>query len=143
MHARLFILDFSKIESGELVLDEIKFDVHALVEGVADSLQALAKNKELQIQDAINRPFPFGLAMSPLAYHVKDELNSNEKLLDALEEVMQKFDVLQLYIDLKVGKTKSYQKYTIIPFAEGRFKFHSTTSVNQPTRNKFSVKMVK
>jgi len=101
------------------------------------------KNKELQIQDAIQRPFPFGLVMSPLAYHVKDELNSNEKLLDALEEVMQKFDVLQLYIDLKVGTTKSYQKYTIIPFAEGRFKFHSTTSVNQPTRNKFSVKMIK
>jgi hypothetical protein len=101
------------------------------------------ENKDLQIQNAIERPFPFGLVMSPLAYHVKDELNSNEALLDALEEVMQKFDVLQLYIDLKVGKTKSYQKYTIIPFAEGRFKFHSTTSVNQPTRNKFSVKMIK
>jgi len=101
------------------------------------------ENKEKQIEDAISRKYAFGLLSSPLAYHVKDMLNENPDMLEALSEVMHKFNVLQLYIDLKIGKTKKYQKYTLKPFEGGKFKFNATPSVNNPIRNKFSVKMVK
>ena len=100
-------------------------------------------NKELQIENALARKEAFGLIFSPLAYHVKDTLNSNQFLIDALSEVVQKFDVLQLYIDLRINKTKKYQKYTLKKFAEGKFLFNATPSVNLPTRNKFGFKMVK
>lgn len=43
------ILDFSKIESGELVLDNIVFDVEVLIEGLADTMQALASSRSLQL----------------------------------------------------------------------------------------------
>jgi hypothetical protein len=101
------------------------------------------ENKELQIQDAIQRKEGHGLIFSPLAYHVKDTLNDNELLIDALASVIQKFDVLQLYIDLSINTKKKYQKYLLKKFAEGRFKFNATPSVNMPTRNKFSFKMIK
>ena len=100
-------------------------------------------NKEAQIEDAIARKEGHGLIFSPLAYHVKDTLNDNELLIDALASVVQKFDVLQLYIDLSINTKKKYQKYLLKKFAEGRFKFNATPSVNMPTRNKFSFKMVK
>ena len=100
-------------------------------------------DKQTQIEDAIARKDGFGLIMSPLAYHVKDSLNDNALLVDALGEVVQKFDVLQLYIDLKLNKTKQYQKYTLKKFADGKFKFNATPSVNLPTRNKFGFKMIK
>jgi hypothetical protein len=100
-------------------------------------------NKELQIENALARKEAFGLIFSPLAYHVKDALNDNEFLIEALSEVVQKFDVLQLYIDLRINKTKKYQMYTLKKFAEGKFLFNATPSVNLPTRNKFGFKMVK
>lgn len=101
------------------------------------------ENKELQIQDAIQRKEGYGLLFSPLAYHVKDSLNDNDLLIDALASVVQKFDVLQLYIDLSINTRQKYQKYLLKKFAEGRFLFNATPSVNMPTRNKFSFKMVK
>jgi hypothetical protein len=100
-------------------------------------------NKELQIEDAIQRKEGYGLIFSPLAYHVKDQLNDNDLLIDALASVVQKFDVLQLYIDLSINTKKKYQKYLLKKFAEGKFLFNATPSVNMPTRNKFSFKMVK
>jgi len=100
-------------------------------------------NKESQIIDAIAREKGYGLIFSPLAYHVKDTLNDNQLLIDALASVIQKFDVLQLYIDLKISTKNKYQKYTLKKFAEGKFLFNATPSVNDPTRNKFSFKMVK
>lgn len=101
------------------------------------------EDKALQIENAIERKEAFGLIFSPLAYHVKDTLNENEFLIEALSEVVQKFDVLQLYIDLRINKTKKYQAYTLKKFAEGKFLFNATPSVNLPTRNKFGFKMVK
>jgi len=101
------------------------------------------EDKQLQIDNAIERKEAFGLIFSPLAYHVKDALNDNEFLIEALSEVVQKFDVLQLYIDLRINKTKKYQMYTLKKFAEGKFLFNATPSVNLPTRNKFGFKMVK
>ena len=100
-------------------------------------------NKELQIQDAVARKEGYGLIFSPLAYTVKDSLNNNDLLIDALASVVQKFDVLQLYIDLKINTKKKYHKYLLKKFAEGKFKFNATPSVNMPVRNKFSFKMVK
>ena len=100
-------------------------------------------NKELQIEDAIARDKGFGLVFSTLAYHVKDSLNNNSLLIDALGSVIQKFDVLQLYIDLKINTKKKYHKYLLKKFAEGKFLFNATPSVNMPTRNKFSFKMIK
>lgn len=101
------------------------------------------EDKQLQIDNAIERKEAFGLIFSPLAYHIKDTLNDNEFLIEALSEVVQKFDVLQLYIDLRINKTKKYQMYTLKKFAEGKFLFNATPSVNLPTRNKFGFKMVK
>lgn len=101
------------------------------------------EDKQLQIDNAVERKEAFGLIFSPLAYHVKDTLNEDEFLIEALSEVVQKFDVLQLYIDLRINKGKKYQKYTLKKFAEGKFLFNATPSVNLPTRNKFGFKMVK
>lgn len=101
------------------------------------------KDKESQIIDAIAREKGYGLIFSPLAYHVKDSLNDNKLLIDALASVIQKFDVLQLYIDLKISTKNKYQKYTLKRFADGKFIFNATPSVNDPTRNKFSFKMLK
>ena len=74
---------------------------------------------------------------------MKDSLNNNSLLIDALGSVIQKFDVLQLYIDLKINTKKKYHKYLLKKFAEGKFLFNATPSVNMPTRNKFSFKMIK
>lgn len=101
------------------------------------------EDKALQIENAIERKDAFGLIFSPLAYHVKDTLNEDKFLIEALSEVVQKFDVLQLYIDLRINKTKKYQMYTLKKFADGKFLFNATPSVNLPTRNKFGFKMVK
>jgi len=43
------ILDFSKIEAGQLQLEAIDFDIHSLVEGVAQTSAARAESKGLEM----------------------------------------------------------------------------------------------
>jgi hypothetical protein len=151
------LLDNPKLKASDLdskaltqwVRDEFTNDPDAAYEKFDRYFNRLGKgvdgwsNKELQIEDAIARDKGFGLVFSTLAYHVKDTLNNNSLLIDALGSVVQKFDVLQLYIDLKINTKKKYHKYLLKKFAEGKFLFNATPSVNMPTRNKFSFKMVK
>ncbi len=44
------ILDFSKIEAGKLSLEEVDFNLHALMDGLASSIQGLAAQKDLEIK---------------------------------------------------------------------------------------------
>ena len=147
--SKLKAADIDKNVLSEWVRSSFKQDPEGSYDKFDTYFKALGKfpdgwnNKQQQIDDAIARKEAFGLIMSPLAYHIKDLLNNNTLLVDALAEVVQKFDVLQLYIDLKLNKTKQYQKYTLKKFAEGKFLFNATPSVNLPTRNKFGFKMVK
>lgn len=146
---KLSAADIDKNTLSKWVVEQFTNDPDAAYDKFNTYFKGLNKfpegwdNKAKQIEDAKARKEAFGLIMSPLAYHVKDLLNSNSLLVDALAEVVQKFDVLQLYIDLKLNKTKQYQKYTLKKFAEGKFLFNATPSVNLPTRNKFGFKMVK
>jgi len=151
------LLDRPKLKASDLnskaltqwVRDEFTNDPDAAYEKFDRYFNRLGKgidgwsNKELQIEDAIARKEGYGLVFSTLAYHVKDTLNDNPLLIDALGSVIQKFDVLQLYIDLKINTKKKYHRYLLKKFAEGKFLFNATPSVNMPTRNKFSFKMVK
>ena len=53
------ILDFSKIEAGKLDLNRAVFDVHALVEGIAELLAPRAQGKGIEIATSIAcRCFP-------------------------------------------------------------------------------------
>jgi signal transduction histidine kinase/DNA-binding response OmpR family regulator len=59
------ILDFSKIESGHLELEEIDFDVVALVEGVAAILGEPAQTKGLELLAYCSPEVPSGLRGDP------------------------------------------------------------------------------
>ena len=43
------ILDFSKMEAGQLQLETVDFDIHSLVEGVAQTSAARAESKGLEM----------------------------------------------------------------------------------------------
>ncbi len=52
------ILDFSKIEAGKLELNNVIFDLPALVEGVAELLAPRAQGKGIEIATSIDRDVP-------------------------------------------------------------------------------------
>ncbi len=52
------ILDFSKIEAGKLELNNVVFDLPALVEGVAELLAPRAQGKGIEIATSIDRKVP-------------------------------------------------------------------------------------
>jgi signal transduction histidine kinase/DNA-binding response OmpR family regulator len=52
------ILDFSKIEAGKLELNNIIFDLPALVEGIAELLAPRAQGKGIEIATSIDRDVP-------------------------------------------------------------------------------------
>ncbi len=60
------ILDFSKIEAGKLNLDETDFDLHTLMEGVADLLAPRAQQKGLEITCRIAAEVPGRLRGDPV-----------------------------------------------------------------------------
>lgn len=100
-------------------------------------------DEKLAIEDGLAREQGYGVIHSPLNYSNIAALNSNTILLDALNSVVQKFDILQLYIDLSINRKKKFQKYTLKKFAAGRFKFATSSSINKPIQNKVSFKMIK
>jgi two-component system, sensor histidine kinase and response regulator len=52
------VLDFSKIEAGQLQLESVDFDLHAVVEGVAQTLASRAETKKLEIVSFIDPDVP-------------------------------------------------------------------------------------
>ncbi len=52
------VLDFSKIEAGKLSLEEVEFDLHALINGLAASIRGLAAQKDLEIKVSIDSLLP-------------------------------------------------------------------------------------
>jgi two-component system, sensor histidine kinase and response regulator len=52
------VLDFSKIEAGQLQLESVDFDLHAVVEGVAQTLASRAETKSLEIVSFIDPSVP-------------------------------------------------------------------------------------
>ncbi len=52
------ILDFSKIEAGKLELEEIDFDIHAVVEGQADLLAAKSREKGISLMTFVDPRLP-------------------------------------------------------------------------------------
>jgi len=60
------ILDFSKIEAGKLSLEEIDFDVHAVVHEVVDLLAERAQRKGLEVACLVGREVPHGLKGDPV-----------------------------------------------------------------------------
>jgi two-component system, sensor histidine kinase and response regulator len=52
------VLDFSKIEAGQLQLESVDFDLHAVIEGVAQTLASRAETKNLEIVSFIDPSVP-------------------------------------------------------------------------------------
>ena len=59
------ILDFSKIESSKLVLETVDFDLHSIVEEVADLLSVTAQKKGLEMLCIIEPDIPTRLRGDP------------------------------------------------------------------------------
>jgi signal transduction histidine kinase/DNA-binding response OmpR family regulator len=59
------ILDFSKIEAGKLELNNVVFDLPALVEGVAELLAPRAQGKGIEIATSIDRNVPRRMTGDP------------------------------------------------------------------------------
>ncbi|MFQ5636913.1 MAG: response regulator [bacterium] len=59
------ILDFSKIEAGQLELEAIDFDLHEVVEGVADMLSTRAVKKNLEMLCYVNPDLPYWVVGDP------------------------------------------------------------------------------
>jgi two-component system, sensor histidine kinase and response regulator len=52
------VLDFSKIEAGQLQLESVDFDLHGVIEGVAQTLASRAETKNLEIVSFIDTNVP-------------------------------------------------------------------------------------
>ena len=59
------ILDLSKIEAGQLTLEQIDFDLYALVNTTLRIFQPQAKEKQLQLKELIDPDTPFLLSGDP------------------------------------------------------------------------------
>jgi two-component system sensor histidine kinase RpfC len=59
------ILDLSKIEAGQLTLEQIDFDLYALVNTTLRIFQPQAQEKQLQLKELINPDTPFLLSGDP------------------------------------------------------------------------------
>jgi two-component system sensor histidine kinase RpfC len=59
------ILDLSKIEAGQLTLEQIDFDLYALINTTLRIFQPQAQEKQLQLKELINPDTPFLLSGDP------------------------------------------------------------------------------
>jgi two-component system sensor histidine kinase RpfC len=59
------ILDLSKIEAGQLLLEELEFDLYALINTTLRIFEPQVKAKQIQLQETINPNTPFMLCGDP------------------------------------------------------------------------------
>jgi len=78
-----------------------------------------------------------GIIISPLGYHLVDELNKDKGLTDLLNKVLSSLTVEQLYLNTN-GKTVSYD---LVPFKDGKFIFYYNANAGNPSLKKISFKM--
>ena len=78
-----------------------------------------------------------GIMISPMGYHLVDQLNKDVGLTDLLNKVLSSLTVEQLYL-LTNGKTLNYK---LVPFKEGKFVFHYNANAGNPSLKKISFKM--
>jgi hypothetical protein len=78
-----------------------------------------------------------GIIISPLGYHLVDELNKDKGLTDLLNKVLSSLTVEQLYLNTN-GKTVSYD---LVAFKDGKFVFDYNANAGNPSLKKISFKM--
>jgi len=83
----------------------------------------------------------FGLILSPLAYSVADELNSNPKYTKALKEILSKIEVKQIYLDFNLSKSSA--SFKVRNFSSATFKFATNVSTYNPTNSKLAFSLIK
>jgi hypothetical protein len=82
----------------------------------------------------------FGLVISPLAYNVADDLNSNPEYKNPLKQMLSKLEVKQLYLDFKLAK--NYARFKLKSFKAADFKFMTSVSSDNPGNSKLAFKVI-
>ena len=83
----------------------------------------------------------YGILISPLGYHLVDQLNNNPVYLSVLNDAAKTIVVSQIYMKInKSGKTVSYK---VKEFSTSAFKFEYNANAGQPSLKKISFKMDK
>jgi CheY-like chemotaxis protein len=101
------ILDFSKIEAGKLKLEDVDFDLHALVESVAEFVGRQAQGKGIELVFHVNGDVPARLRGDPgRLRQVLINLLSNAVKFTDLGEVV-----------LRVTKTGDTQGHVVLHFS--------------------------
>ena len=77
-----------------------------------------------------------GLILSPLAYHLVDEMNTDKIYSNVLNEATKQINVSQLYIN--IYKTQKVVKYNIQEFKDIDFKFEYNGNAGMPGLKKIS-----
>jgi len=77
-----------------------------------------------------------GLILSPLAYHLVDEMNADKIYSNVLNEATKQINVSQLYIN--IYKTQKVVKYNIQEFKDIDFKFEYNGNAGMPGLKKIS-----
>jgi copper chaperone CopZ len=83
----------------------------------------------------------WGILISPLGYHLVDQLNTNDTYLSVLNDAAQSIVVSQIYI--KINKSTKNIAYTVKEFSASAFKFEYNANAGQPSLKKISFKMDK
>lgn len=83
----------------------------------------------------------YGIIVGPLSKYVADEMNKDGGYLEGLKELISKFDVKQLYLDveLKKGTLNFYIKSFMDP--SNKFVFVGGLSANNPDNKNISFKL--
>lgn len=80
-----------------------------------------------------------GVILSPLGYHMIDEINNIKDHVDFLNDSLNSLNTQQLYLDISA---KTF-KYTVKEFKEATFKYHFDSNIKNPANKKISFKMKK
>jgi hypothetical protein len=83
----------------------------------------------------------YGMILSPLGYHLVDQLNNNPVYLSVLNDAAQSILVSQIY--MKINKSNKTVSYNVKEFSASAFKFEYNANAGQPSLKKISFKMDK
>ncbi len=125
MHDALDLL----YESGEL---------ESVLTNFYNKIGNSADNIHLYDPEGPHKDVRFGYLQSPLTYSLIRNLNSNTKLVETLNNIVNKIDVKQIYLKNK----KNHIEFKIKDFDRGQFVFAAANiSKNNPLNSKLAFKM--